>query len=347
MTKKATCFGAGLVALDVILNGSVTTTPMLSAGGSCGNVLSILSFLGWNSYPIARLANDQAGHELMHDLDRWHIHSDHIFINDEGVTPIIIHRILKDKKGNPIHRFEFRDPETKSWLPQFKAITKNVAEKVINKNIIPEVFYFDRMNPGTLELARHFKANGSLIYFEPSSAKDSDTFEKFLAVSDIVKFSHERIPDYEERYNQIQCFLEVKTIGESGLVFRSRKNTHPNTWNTIKAPSINNLQDAAGAGDWCSAGIISCLGTIGKIGLKNATVSEIKMALNFGQTLGALNCLYDGSRGLMYYYTSQNLLSTVDYCYNMNVVAPKYTISAPIIDVSTTKKLSDLYQISY
>ena len=122
--KKPTCFGAGLIALDVIMNGSPKTLPKLSAGGSCGNVLSILGYLNWNSYPMARLANNQAGVELIRDFKRWEIHLDYLRVNKEGSTPIIIHRILRDKSSKPIHRFEFRDPDTKKWLPQLKPITK-------------------------------------------------------------------------------------------------------------------------------------------------------------------------------------------------------------------------------
>lgn len=170
--KKPVCFGAGLVALDVILNGSPATLPKLSAGGSCGNVLAILAYLGWMSSPIARLSNDRAGFELIRDLERWHIDTTHLSQDETGRTPIIIHRIKRDKFGEPVHRFEFRDPETGSWLPQFRAITKNVALEVLQKNTVPRVFYFDRPNPATFELARNLRKQGSIICFEPSSIKN-------------------------------------------------------------------------------------------------------------------------------------------------------------------------------
>lgn len=344
MKNMPTCFGAGLVALDVILNGSPTTLPKLSVGGSCGNVLSILGYLGWNSYPVARLANDKAAVELMHDLKRWSIHTDYISINDEGSTPIIIHRILKDKKGKPVHRFEFRDPKTKSWLPQFKAITKNIAAEVIQQNSSnPEVFYFDRMNPGTLELALYLKSKGTIIYFEPSSAKDVKLFEKCLAIADIVKFSHERIPDYKNRYNSIQCFLEIETHGKEGLVYRCKKNSKPDQWKVIEGFTLENIQDAAGAGDWCTSGIIYNLCLLGKVDFFKSTVVEIEKALLFGQALGAFNCLYDGARGPMYYYTPKGLLSTVNrFVLNHGIISKDLLVS-PRIDISTKRQFSELY----
>ncbi len=38
--------GTGLIALDVIVNAEHNREPFFQAGGTCGNVLSILSFLG-------------------------------------------------------------------------------------------------------------------------------------------------------------------------------------------------------------------------------------------------------------------------------------------------------------
>lgn len=340
-----TCFGAGLVALDVILNGSPATLPKLSTGGSCGNVLSILGYFGWNSYPVARLANNQAASEVMTDLERWNIHTEFISINEQGSTPIIIHRILKDKLGKPIHRFEFRDPETKSWLPQFKAITKNVAAEVILHSNHPQVFYFDRMNPGTLELATHLKSKGCIIYFEPSSAKDTKQFEKFLAIADIIKFSHERIPDYKDKYTSIQCFLEIETHGKEGLLYRSKKKSNSDQWKSIKSFDLANVQDAAGAGDWCTSGIIYNLCSRGQDGLFKSGVKVIEQALQFGQALGALNCLYDGARGPMYYYTPEELLLAINGSIEQHRILTKDILKTPRIDISTKNKFSKLYQI--
>ena len=70
---NAVCIGTGLLALDVILNGSPTTPPKFNAGGSCGNVLTILSFLDWSIFPIARLADNKASIELLNDLNNWNV----------------------------------------------------------------------------------------------------------------------------------------------------------------------------------------------------------------------------------------------------------------------------------
>ena len=52
--------GTGLVALDVVMNSDAHQPPRLWAGGTCGNVLTSLSYLGWQAYPVSRLNKDTA-----------------------------------------------------------------------------------------------------------------------------------------------------------------------------------------------------------------------------------------------------------------------------------------------
>jgi fructokinase len=343
MTKKPICFGAGLVALDVILNGSPETLPKLSAGGSCGNVLSILAYFGWNSYPIARLSNNRAGTELVRDMERWHIHTDHLMRNVEGSTPIIIHRIKRDKQGKPIHRFEFKDPDTKDWLPRFKAITKQVAADVLEHSGTPQVFYFDRMNPGTFDLVQKLKEKGTVICFEPSSMKDMAEFEKFLAVSDILKYSHERIPEYKTYFKSPRCFLEIETRGKEGLMFRYKNDNTQDHWHTLPGFELEEIIDGAGAGDWCTSGILHELCMEGREALFKTGIKKLQKALLLGSALGAMNCYYDGARGLMYHYTFQKLQDEVQRFIIKRGLRKDEMIAKPRIDISTHLRFSELY----
>lgn len=345
MSKKPICFGAGLVALDVILNGSPSTLPKLSAGGSCGNVLSILAYLGWNSYPIARLSNNRAGKELVRDLERWHIHTDHLYQNGEGSTPIIIHRIKRDRLGKPIHRFEFKDPETGSWLPQFKPITKQVAAEVLQGGATPNVFYFDRLNPGTFELAQKLRESGTIICFEPSSMKDRSLFEKFLSITDILKYSHERLPDYKVHFKSSQCSLEIETRGKEGLSFRSKNYSNTYEWHNVPGFELGEIVDGAGAGDWCTSGILHQICSGGRDALLKTGIKKLRKALLFGSALGAMNCYYDGARGLMYHYTLQKLTNEVDRFILNGGLDKEAMILQPRIDISTRLKFSDLYKV--
>ena len=48
-------FGTGLIALDMVIGPDPETPVRCWAGGTCGNVLSILAWFGWDAYPIARM----------------------------------------------------------------------------------------------------------------------------------------------------------------------------------------------------------------------------------------------------------------------------------------------------
>jgi hypothetical protein len=63
-------------ALDVIMNRNPNTQAKFLAGGSCGNVLVIFSFLGWKSYPIARLSDKPSAKLLFEDLQKHNVNLD-------------------------------------------------------------------------------------------------------------------------------------------------------------------------------------------------------------------------------------------------------------------------------
>ena len=54
----ASCWGVGFVAMDVV---DVEGDRFAAVGGSCGNVMAILAWLGWTARPIARLGGDATG----------------------------------------------------------------------------------------------------------------------------------------------------------------------------------------------------------------------------------------------------------------------------------------------
>lgn len=292
------CFGIGLIALDVILNGNPLSKPKLLAGGSCANVLTILSYLGWDSFPIARLSKNNGTKFLINDLKANGVKVDLITRTDDGSTPVIIHRILKDKNNQPKHRFEFKVPKTGQWLPSYKPVLANRVENITAFDIIPTVFYLDRVSRANIDLARHYKNMGALIFFEPSSISDDKQFKECLAISDIIKFSSDRIPNYKATFEEKQSLLEIETLGSGGLQYRTA-NQKSNSWKTIHAPKIDNLLDTAGAGDWCSAGIISILSSCFSA-RKSFTIKDVETAIRYGQFIAALNCCFFGARGLMY-----------------------------------------------
>ncbi|HTN07599.1 hypothetical protein [Agriterribacter sp.] len=307
-SSKAICFGAGLVALDVIMNGNPNTQPKFLAGGSCGNVLTILSFLGWRSYPIARLSNKPSSKLLFEDLKNHKVKFDLISQSEDGSTPIIIHRILKDSENNPKHRYEFRVPKTNVWFPSFKPILSNKVEEISSFPLIPKVFYLDRVSRASINLARHYKQNGSIIFFEPSSMNDEKQFKECLSLADVFKFSNDRLPRFKDFFPSRQVPIEIETLGANGLLYRSFRNK-TDDWRFLAAIHIENALDTAGAGDWCSAGMIHALyENFDGSGLPSLTTSRLDQVLVFGQFLSALNCSFYGARGLMYNLTYPEII---------------------------------------
>src|SRR5712671_3602948 len=97
--------GAGLLALDVILSDFGGPEALTFAGGTCGNVLSILSFLHWSATPIGFIGDDPAGKRLLADLTATGVRSAHLIQCAERSTPVYIQRLERDEKGRPRHTF--------------------------------------------------------------------------------------------------------------------------------------------------------------------------------------------------------------------------------------------------
>jgi len=321
--RSSTALGTGLVALDVILNGAPTTPAKLCAGGSCGNVLTILSYLGWGSKPIARLADNNATQSLFKDFEQFGVDTSLMTISSDGKTPIIIHRILKDNDGNSQHKFEFKIPGTGKWLPMYKPVLANFVDTITEKQPKCEVFYFDRVSRSAIDLAKHYAKNGALIVFEPSSLKDDKQTLECLSLAHIIKFSSDRINNYSELFPEANAFLEIQTLGKEGLQYRL-KSGKTQEWTKVPSFNFDNVKDAAGAGDWCTAGIISQLGKNGLASFLDSSEKRIVDSLKVGQALGGINCLFDGARGIMYNIDADMLNELLE-----SVIKNEHTPSLP------------------
>lgn len=296
--KTPVCVGCGFVALDLVFEGKEKTPSFTFAGGSCGNVLTILAYLAWDSIPVIRLKDDDEAKQLVADLARWKVDTRFIHTERTGTTPVVVQRICTSINGDPYHRFEWRCPSTGLWLPRYRPLPQRLAIEISTKLPKPQVFYFDRVTKSSLFLADQAHADGALVFFEPSSP-DEELFAKGAAVADIVKYSKERIRKAPTPGGSTQPRLEIQTLGADGLRYRLRK-SGSRKWNCLPAVPVAGFKDAAGAGDWCSAGILHALGRGGRAPFLRASESTIQKALRYGQALAAINCLYAGARGSMY-----------------------------------------------
>lgn len=300
--QNLTCIGTGLVALDVIYKNNISK-PNFLAGGSCGNVLTILSYLGWKSHPVIRLGNDSEGKRIIEDMKKWGVKTN--FIEQEsGIdSPRIIERIREGKK--PKHRFYIKCDHG-NWLPRRRPFLLKVLEQIQDKLPRSNVFYFDRASPSALKLAKTLKEKNTIIFFEPPKFLDDHVFHECLRIADIVKHCYNQSKETEN--SGIKIPLEIQTKGEEGLRYKARF-LKQKTWQQMDAFPVTNLVDAAGSGDWLTAGIIHF---IGQNTSKAPSQKKLETALRFGQALASLNCNFVGARGIMYNLTKSKVLSLVE-----------------------------------
>jgi fructokinase len=296
--RSAAIVGIRLVVLDVIVSAQPGAPTRCRAGGTCGNVLAALAYLGWTSYPIARLGDDPAGRALANDLARWGVRLDMLEFRAGGKTPIIVQRNRRAADGEVAHSFSRRCPGCRAILPWYRPATLASARRL--RLPVPRVFFFDLYSPAALMLAEAAAAGGALILFEPPGLGDPATFARALAVADVLKFSRERLPDLAGRWPLDEPRLVVETLGRDGLRYRDRRSGAAGEWRHLDATPVGVVGDSAGCGDWCTAGLLHSVGQFGRAGFERLAAQRVEEGLRLGQALAAWNCAFEGARGGMY-----------------------------------------------
>ena len=300
--------GTGLLGLDVVYRADGEEPIGKWAGGTCGNVLVILSCLGWATYPVARLADDASASLLCRDLASWGVRLRYVLRETRGSTPVIVHRIRQDGKGRGLHHFSFRCPRCGGRLPGYRPVPVSAIRHMASSMPAPSLFFFDRVSRGAIDMAAAFRKQGVLVFFEPSAQASHALFQEALAVSHVVKASRERWAGRRELSPCETNWLLIETLGPEGLRFLSRLPSYRSRgWQHVAGFPLGNYRDTAGAGDWCTAGILACLGTQGAKGLEQVGESGLRDALRHGQLLASWNCGHEGARGGMYVTQRQQL----------------------------------------
>jgi hypothetical protein len=323
--KRPQVLGLGLIALDVVLSEAVP--PRYFAGGTCGNVLAILAFLGWNSVGVARIGNDRAAQVVRTDLERWGVDLSLLGLSPTAKTPIIIQRIRKDRLGIPYHTFSWHCPGCGNHLPSFQPVPAKSIEPVKPQLKNTNVLFVDRASPSSVALARLAIEQDMIVFFEPASISEDGNFRAMLDCASIIKYSHDRIDEIETSGPRL--LLEVQTMGRGGLRFRSRLGDFGRRWHHLDAHKVSTLVDSAGAGDWMSAGLIcsACVG--GYRRLSDVSRTGLLNALSLGQALASWNCGFSGARGGMYTEKLREIRDLVDRHKSPNTLQTSQYLSRP------------------
>lgn len=251
-------FGTGLIALDMVISlrqprrsGEIDSPIGRWTGGTCGNVLSILAWFGWDAYPIARMNGDDASKRVGADMARWGVHLDWASCAPTADMPIVIQKIQRHRDGPPRHGFSWSCPTCGSWLPPFKAITVDAVDRIRPALASASVFFLDRLSRATLTLAAEASAQGALVVFEPSARSNDKLMAEAISLAHVVKYANDRlsgIPRIME--HGTATLVEVQTLGELGLRYRHRLGRSVSNWMHLAAVQAPRLADTCGAGDW-------------------------------------------------------------------------------------------------
>jgi fructokinase len=289
-SKAATLLGSGFIALDIVYGREGV---FAATGGSCGNVLMALAWLGWSSRPVARLGCDKTGDFVVDDMRATGLDLRFLQRSPTVPTPVVIQQFVEDSNGSRRHRFSLVCPGCGAWLPRYRNIVLSHARAVLEAGA-PKALYFDRTSPATVALAEWAKKNGAVVLFEPSSVGEDALFERAVDACHILKFAHERFGKDTELAQAREPNLVVRTLGADGLEARWK-----GKWSRFAPFEAPRMVDAAGAGDWCSVGLLHVLAQKGAKGLAAAQKGDVERALRLGQALAALSCGFEGARGLV------------------------------------------------
>ena len=324
--RRPTVVGMGLVALDVVIAEPGDREPRFFCGGTCGNVVTILSFLGWAASAVARLRRGTTTDRVIGDLEKFGVSTEFISRGWDGSTPVIIHRIRCSREGEAYHTFSWRCPSCGARLPGYRAVLGSVAIRVAGDIGDRDVLFFDRASRGALTVARALRERGAVIVFEPASVGEPRLFYEAWSLAHIVKYSHERlreIADLEFAQGERDGVLvEIETLGGGGARYRSRLPlARTRGWVTMRAFRQLTVRDAAGAGDWFTAGLLDRLAQGGLQELRSTTGRRLKEAVRYGQALAAWNCRFEGARGGMYERTRAEFAEEVEEIRSGEVLA--------------------------
>jgi sugar/nucleoside kinase (ribokinase family) len=299
---KPKIFGTGLIALDLVL-GPDPNSPVRSwTGGTCGNVLSILAYLGWEAFPIARMNRDPASERVRADLTQWGVRLDFTSCGPTAHTPIIIQEIKRGRDGKPKHRFSWSCPKCGEWLPAYKPVTTAAVDAVAPAMTNASVFFLDRLSRAALSLAKEASDRGAVVVFEPSGKGADKLMAEAVKLAHIVKYADQRLAGVDGLMRGGSAtIVEVRTLGEHGLKYRHKfGRAAPSEWIHFEAIHAPRLADSCGAGDWSTAGLLAKATVGGLAGLREGGAHGVRSALRYGQALAAWNCGFEGARGGMY-----------------------------------------------
>ena len=216
--------------------------------------------------------------------------------NSAGGGTTLLRCTHKRDKMTGEHTTSFRATSPGSRFPRRRFLrVRDEASAFMEKlDFVPDVFFFDAAEAGLRYLAGELRNKGTLVYFEPESDADKAKFLKAVEVSDIVKFSHEKVSDLDfVAQNSDKLF--IRTMGAEGLEF----NLCGQGWVKVATVPNENVVDWEGAGDWTTSQFIACLCEKEMLSVAQMTVESVRGCLEIACRTASRSVSYMGSKGMI------------------------------------------------
>ena len=320
------CVGTGNFSLDVITqreypegfvpgkrNKFEEKILTMEIGNTCGNVMTMLPYLGVKSFPVAFFDVSPHGYRMTRDMKAYG--ADVRFVSNSGTKGTTILRCTHklDDHGNHVLAHKGSSgghPWTGlSARPSRRYLSSQEGEvdALLDKmDFTPDVFFFDIIQAGHRILAEKLREKGSLIYMEgdsywnrPGNEKtrlsEYRAFLRCVNVSDVIKMSEELIKDVSFADNYTDK-LFIQTMGSDGLRFK----LGGGKWIKLNPIMNPDYKDYEGAGDWTSSTLIAAFCAKGMLKVKDMTEEAVKEVLMMAQQIASYSVGFVGSKGLIH-----------------------------------------------
>ena len=301
---EKTVIGSGIYVLDSIVVRDYPAWPSLrpftertvieEVGGTCGNVMCILSWLGWKAFPQVCLDDSPIGLKIASDLARYGCDLRHVTNTPGGGATILRCTHKKDAEGNHTIAFRATGPGGSRFPKRHFLRSSDEAPAFLDKlEEVPGVYFFDDPAAGHRLIARTLRERGTLVYFEPSGIESKADLDA-VAASDIVKFSGTHVTDlgFTDRFPDK---LFIRTLGEDGLQFRLRGGP----WIHLAPVPVREVVDWEGAGDWTSAAFLTQLAAA-DTPFRDLCDDTVTDCLQAAQAVAAQSVRFLSSKGMIH-----------------------------------------------
>lgn len=296
---EKTVIGTGIFNLDIIVKRDYPEWPQLrpftdnvvmeEVGGTCGNVMCMLSWMGWDARPIASLDDSEEGRKITKDLKHYGCDCRYVTNTPEGGTTMLRCTHKKTVDGKRSMSVRAGSPGGSRFPKRHFLRARDEAPVFMDQLIeVPSVFFFDDPAAGHRYLAREMKRKGcQIVYFEPSKVATNADLES-IGVSDVIKFSDENVPDvsFTELFPD-KVFIQ--TMGPKGVRYKYKGRP----WEVVEALPVREVVDTEGAGDCFTATFINAVAESG------LTLSSIPAAIREAMENASRSVGYFGSKGFI------------------------------------------------